>query len=64
VYSIVQEQETPLHCAAGNDHSDTARVLVEAKANIHACNVVCMCWAGRGWVGGWVSGGVGGRGYE
>ena len=40
VYSIVQGQNTPLHRAASNGHSGTAQVLVEAKADVDAGNVV------------------------
>ena len=36
VYSIVQDQSTPLHDAAHNGHSGTAQVLVEAKADVNA----------------------------
>ena len=53
VYSIVQLQDTPLHHAASNGHSETAQVLVEAKADVDAGNEVCMCGRGRGWMGSW-----------
>jgi len=52
-YSIVQDQDTPLHRAAFNGHSGTARVLVEAKADVDAGNKVGMCGRGRGWMGSW-----------
>ena len=53
VYSIVQGQWTPLHYAAREGHSGTAQVLVEGKANVDACDEVCMCGRGRGWMGSW-----------
>ena len=53
VYSIVQDQETPLHRAACSGHSGTAQVLVEAKADVNAVDEVCMCGRGRGWMGSW-----------
>ena len=53
VYSIVQDQDTPLHRAAIMGHSGTAQVLVEAKADVDAVDMVCMCGRGRGWMGSW-----------
>ena len=53
VYSIVQFQDTPLHFAARFGHSETAQVLVEAKADVTAVDEVCMCGRGRGWMGSW-----------
>jgi len=53
MYSIVQRQETPLHCTAWNGHSGTAQVLVEAKADVDAGDKVCLCGRGRGWMGSW-----------
>ena len=60
VYSIVQRQQTPLHCAALDGDSGTVRVLVEAKADVLARDTVCVRGGGRGWVGEWVSGWVDG----
>ena len=52
---IEQEQRTPLHHAARNGESETARLLLAAKADVLARDEVGMC--GRDvWVG--VGGGV------
>ena len=60
VYSIVQGPNTPLHYAAISGDSGTARVLVEAKADVNARDTVCTCGRERGWVGGWVTEWMGG----